>query len=212
MKKYIGLLGLSLLSAHAFATCPGSVTEGDQRVKYDVKVDKIQVVEPDATSSGKPRVLLKLDEALDCTCNKDGYQIQIDPSWSGRTPTYPQGGNGDLKAAMLMSAKASDMDISVWYRAACVEGIFDGGDTVATSPASTVDDVYVTTGGLTVDSLVGKLLTVGSETSTITANTANKITVSPSLTTAPTSGAAVTISTESIADLGTINIVRYLKN
>ena len=68
-------------------------------------------------------------------------------------------------------------------------------DTIAASPASTATTLELTTGGLTPSAHIGQQVLVGSEYTTVTANTATQLTVSPALSAAPAAATAVTITT-----------------
>ncbi len=68
-------------------------------------------------------------------------------------------------------------------------------DTVAASPASTATVIELTTGGLTPGARVGHQVLINGEYTTITANTASQLTVSPALSAAPATGNAVIITT-----------------
>jgi hypothetical protein len=74
-------------------------------------------------------------------------------------------------------------------------------DTVAATPASTATTVELTTGGLTPSAHVGQQVLVGTEYTTITANTADQLTVSPALSAAPQPAVAVTITTLTAATM-----------
>ena len=67
-------------------------------------------------------------------------------------------------------------------------------DTVNATPAPTASIFTLVTGTLTPSAHVGQQVLVGSEFTTITANTATVLTVSPALTAAPSAGTAVTIT------------------
>lgn len=76
-------------------------------------------------------------------------------------------------------------------------------DTVAASPASTATTIELTTGGLTPSAHVGQQVLVGDEYTTITANAAGQLTVSPALSAAPSAATAVTITalTDSVMEV-----------
>lgn len=69
------------------------------------------------------------------------------------------------------------------------------GDTVSSAGGVTVSSIPLTTGGLTPGAEVGKQVLISGEYTTITANTANTLTVSPALSSAPAGGTAVSIRT-----------------
>ena len=69
-----------------------------------------------------------------------------------------------------------------------VKGAVTASDTVAVSPASTTTVVNLTVGGLTPSAEIGRQVLINGEYTTITANTADQLTLSPALTEAPTSG------------------------
>ena len=66
-------------------------------------------------------------------------------------------------------------------------------DTVAASPASTATVIELTTGGLTPSAHVGQQVLINGEYTTITANTASQLTVSPALSAAPAAADSVAI-------------------
>lgn len=68
-------------------------------------------------------------------------------------------------------------------------------DTVGATPASTATVIELTTGGLTPSAHIGRQVLIGTEYTTITANSATQITVSPALSAAPAAGTAVVLTT-----------------
>jgi len=66
-----------------------------------------------------------------------------------------------------------------------VKGANTAADTTAAAPLSTTTVINLTTGGLTPSAEIGRQVLINGEYTTITANTASQLTVSPALTAAP---------------------------
>lgn len=74
-------------------------------------------------------------------------------------------------------------------------------DTVAATPASTATTIELDTGGHTPSEFVGAQVLIAGEYTTVTANTASQLTVSPALSSAPAAAAAVTVTTLTASEM-----------
>ena len=99
----------------------------------------------------------------------------------------------DFEGLSEISPELGDVNMfHVLYRGA---GAAVAADTVDTSPTPTATSISLVTGTLTPSDHVGQQVLVGTEFTTITANTATLLTLSPPLSSAPAAGTAVVITT-----------------